>query len=451
MKQQTNQDSPVYLLEWQQMPRPIEDARSTESEDKRASKAEGTIWTPRMLATLRKEGGKVKVWHSLIDKVWNIGNLREAFAKVKANRGAAGIDRISIEQYSQHLEENLTYLSEQLRSGSYQPKPIRRSWIAKAGKKKACRPIGISAVRDRVAQRALCNVIEPIYEASFAPTSYGFRPHRSAKDALRKVKSLLSKGKCHVLDADIQGYFDHIDHDILMSKIRQRISDQGILNLIELYLKCPVVDQGVEEQPEKGSPQGTIISPLLANIYLNELDHEVASKGWHMVRYADDFMILCDGAEELESAHGLVREWCHSHKLTLHPEKTKKLKVTSKEGIDFLGYHLRDSNHWISDGSIKRLRDKIRPLTRRKQGKQLSKVIDQLNPILRGYYNYFKHARAWQFKQLDGWIRMRLRSILRKWRGAKGRGRGSDHQRYQNHYFEERGLFSLEKARLEKQ
>lgn len=436
----------LYLLKWE-VPRLAEEIKDLFTVSKTAW-MESSVWTPRMCSTLEKgiKGGK---WFSLIDKVWKFDNLLSAFKKVKSNKGAAGVDQISIEAYEQNLVANLKHLSQQLKAEDYKPKAIRRCHISKPGSKQETRPIGISTVRDRVVQTALRNVIEPIFENEFAESSYGFRPQRSAKDALREVKKSIKSGKRHVLDADIKGFFDEIDHDILMAKVAEHISDSRILSLIESFLKVEIDDGGTRVKPSKGAPQGTVISPLLANLYLNELDWQMSEKGIKMIRYADDFVVLCDKPEETEHALIFIEQWCDKHKLALHPEKTVRLEMKNKQGIDFLGYHFRsDARCWISPKSMKRFRDNLRPHLKRCNKHGMKGITKQINPKLKGYYNYFKQAGVGSHQGLDGWVRMRLRSILKRHVKGRGIGRGMYHKKYPNAYFAALGLFSLEEAKL---
>jgi len=438
----------VYLLKWN-TPRQAEEVHAEDLLTDRWAWVEGSVWNAKMLKTLERgvKGGK---WFSLIDKVWKIENLQNAFNRVKSNRGAAGLDRQTIEQYEEELEGNLNWLSEELRLGRYQTKPIRRCYLQKPGRKRELRPIGIATVRDRVVQAALRNVIEPILENEFAERSYGFRPQRSQKLALREICKGLKKGKYWVLDADIKGFFDEIDHTILVKKVSEYISDTRVINLIEEFLKAEIDDAGARHTPSKGCPQGAVISPLLANLYLNELDWKLSRKGYTMVRYADDFVVLCYEEYQAKQALVIIENWCEEHKLRLHPDKTQLTKVTAKEGIDFLGYHLRlGGRRWISEKSTKQLRDKLRPLTRRCHGQSLSKTIEQLNPILKGYFNYFKQTQGSPLARQDSWLRMRLRSIIRKNSKRQGVGRGLDHKLYPNAYFAKLGLFSMEQARRE--
>ena len=457
MKKKSNRPKPeinipeenLYLLKWD-IPRLTEEAHDDLFASRFAGKftwVETSVWTPKMCSTLERgiKGGK---WFSLIDKVWKFDNLFSAFKQVKANKGAAGIDSISIEKYEQNLVGNLNYLSQQLRENKYQPKAIRRCYITKPGRKKEQRPIGISTVGDRVVQTALRNVIEPIFENEFAESSHGFRPQRSAKEALREVQKSIREGKRHILDADIQGFFDEIDHDILMSKVSQHISDTRILSLIESFLKTEIDDAGTRLKPTKGTPQGTVISPLLANLYLNDLDWQMLEKGYTMIRYADDFVVLCDNAEDTEHALDFIEKWSETHKLKLHPDKTLRKEISTKDGIDFLGYYfISNGRCWISKKSLKKFRDNLRPHLKRCNKHGMTGIIAEINPKLRGYYNYFKQAGINSHNAIDGWVRMRLRSILKRHEKKRGIGRGMYHKRYPNAYFADLGLFSLEESK----
>ncbi|MFP4028556.1 MAG: group II intron reverse transcriptase/maturase [Candidatus Brocadiia bacterium] len=408
---------------------------------------EPSVWTDRMLAALENgvKGGK---WFSLIDKVYSMANLRAAWESVRSNRGAAGVDGQSIELFEKNAEKHLQRLAEQLEADTYEPQPVRRSWIEKPGSSEK-RPLGIPAVRDRVAQTALRNVLEPIFENGFAPRSYGFRPGRGCKDALREVDRLLKDGSRWVLDADLKGYFDSIPHDQLTEAVQREVSDGRIIDLLEKYLTAGVMEGAELWRTERGTPQGAVISPLLANLYLDPLDHMMAEAGYQMVRYADDFVILCRSEAEARQARERVREFAEAHGLRLHPEKTRLVDATQKGGFDFLGYHFERGYRWPRPKSEKKLKDSIRSKTRRTDGRSLQAVICDVNRTLRGWFGYFKHAHWTTFRPLDGWVRMRLRSILRKRRGGQGRGGGRDHHRWPNAHFARLGLYSLEQAHAE--
>jgi RNA-directed DNA polymerase len=410
--------------------------------------AEPAVWTERMLTAL-EEGVKGGVWFSLIDKVFAERNLRAAAAKVAANRGAPGIDHKTVEAFLGDLETNVAELTAALRAGSYEPQAIRRVYIPKPGSHEQ-RPLGIPTVRDRVVQGAVRHVIEPIFEKEFAEHSYGFRPRRGCKDALRRVNDLLKQGYMYVVDADLKSYFDTIPHERLQDRLRERIADQRVLKLIETFLKAGILDGLEEWEPEAGAPQGAVLSPLLSNIYLNPLDHHMAAQGFQMVRYADDFVILCRSQAEAEQALTLVRQWCEAEGLVLHPTKTKVVDVRTGS-FDFLGYHFETTRrgklaYWPRKKSLHKLKETIRAKTKRTNGHGLAYIIADVNRTLRGWFGYFKHSYRTTFASVDGWVRMRLRSILRKRARRRGRGRGLDHQRWTNTFFAKQGYFSLEAA-----
>jgi RNA-directed DNA polymerase len=404
---------------------------------------EPEVWTERMLTALI-EGVKGGKWFSLIDKIHPERTLKRAFSQVAANEGAAGVDHVTITMFENRLDENLKQLSDQLRTGTYRPQAIRRHYIPKPGSREK-RPLGIPTVRDRVVQTALRMVLEPIFEHEFAEQSYGFRPGRGCKDALRRVDALLKAGYTYIVDADLKSYFDTIHHGPLMTLVGQKVSDGRVLKLIEAFLKQGVLDGLREWTPELGSPQGGVVSPLLSNIYLNPLDHLMAQKGYEMVRYADDFVILCRSPEEATQALAVVQEWTAAAGLSLHPTKTRIVNV-AEDYFDFLGYRFQKRIRYPRPKSIQKLKATIRAKTKRTTGKCLRVIIESLNPTLRGWFEYFKHSYKTAFRPLDGWIRGRLRSILRKRLGKRGRSRGSDHQLWPNAYFAAHGLYSLKAA-----
>ncbi|MGH9968869.1 MAG: group II intron reverse transcriptase/maturase [Pyrinomonadaceae bacterium] len=402
---------------------------------------EAAVWSERMLTALEQgvKGGK---WFSLIDKVYRPANLLRAFARVKANKGAAGVDHQTIEMFEQHLEANLEQLGAALQDGSYRPQALRRKWIAKPGSSEQ-RPLGIPTVRDRVAETALDAVLEPIFERDFAEHSYGFRPQRGCKDALRRVDYLLKQGYNWVVDADLKSYYDTIPREQLLARVEEKVADGPVLALIAAYLQQGVLEGMKLWQPEAGTPQGAVISPLLSNIYLDPLDHLMAASGYEMVRYADDFVILCRSEAEAQRALALVQQWTAAAGLTLHPEKTRIVNATKHGGFDFLGYHFERGYRWPRRKSLKKLKDKIRVLTKRNSGQSLQVIISRVNPVTRGWFGYFKHSHYATFIPLDQWLRMRLRSILRKRAKRRGRARKRDNQLWPNAFFTTQGLFSL--------
>lgn len=357
-------------------------------------------------------------------------------------------NHVTIRMFEAGLEENLERLSKSLREGSYRAQAIRRVWIPKPGSREK-RPLGIPTVRDRVVQTALRNVLEPIFERDFAAQSYGFRPQRGTKDTLRRVARLLATGYVHVVDADLKSYYDTIPREPLMERVRCKVSDGKVLDLLQGYLEQEVMESAKHWTPERGTPQGAVISPLLSNIYLDPLDHHMAQLGYEMVRYADDFVILCQSELEAQKALAAVSEWVAAAGLQLHPEKTRIVDATQRGGFDFLGYHFERSLRWPSSKSRRKFQDKVRSKTKRTNGHSLQRIIAELTPIQKGWFEYFKHGHWNVLEALDKWIRMRLRSILRHRRKRKGRSRGRDHNRWPNAFFAEQGLFSFVAAQAQ--
>jgi RNA-directed DNA polymerase len=407
---------------------------------------EASVWTERMLATLERgiKGGK---WYSVTDKVWKMENLQGAARKVAQGKSKKKPDGRKCHRYLEQSQERLPSLQEKLKDGSYQPRPVQRVWIPKPGSKEL-RPLGVPEVEDRVVQMALRNVLEPIFEHTFAEHSYGFRPGRGAKDALRRVQQLLDAGKVWVVDADIKGYFDNIPQDKLLAAVGEHISDGNVLELLRRFLEQGVMESGKGWKPtEQGTPQGAIISPLLANIYLNPFDHQMAGQGWEMVRYADDFVILCASREEAQTALETVRLWMEKAGLTLHPAKTRIVDASQQGGFDFLGYHFEQGYRWPRQKSLDKFKEAIREKTRKLRSGSMKEIVEDINRTTRGWFEYFKHSHRTTFAPLDSWIRQRLRTILRKRHKGKGRARGVDHKRWPNACFAEIGLFSLALAR----
>jgi RNA-directed DNA polymerase len=401
------------------------------------------VWTERMLAALAR-GNDARQWHTLIDKVFAPKTLALAFATVTKKDRAAGVDGITTQAMRQRgAEEELPVIERLLREDRYEPRPARRVWIDKPGSREK-RPLGIPTVRDRIVQCALRTVIEPIFERDFSAHSYGFRPGRSARAAVARVEEQLEAGKTWVVDADIKGYFDSIPQDQLLALVKRKISDRRILGLLEKFLKQGVMESMNGWQPTaNGTPQGAVISPLLANIYLDPLDHLMAAKGWEMTRYADDFIIQCHSEAEAHAALAEVQTWMAEAGLTLHPEKTRVVDATRKGGFEFLGWHFERGMKWPREKSVRKLKDSVRAKTKRNNGHDMVTIIKRVNRTTRGWGNYFRGGVRNVPVRLDQWIRMRLRSILRKLDKRKGRGRGRDHNRYPNAWFAERGLVFL--------
>ncbi len=417
------------------------------AETKAWSWVEASVWTDRMVSALGNgvKGGR---WYSLMDKVYAPATLKAAWAKVRANKGAAGVDGVSIERFAARSEYYLAELSSALGTGSYRPSPVKRVEIPKGDGR--TRPLGIPVVKDRIAQTAMKLVIEPIFEAAFQEGSYGFRPGRGCHDALREVDRLVKAGYVHVVDADLAGYFDSIPHEPLMARLETRISDGRVLELIRRWLASDVMTDLERWTPVAGTPQGAVISPLLGNIYLDPLDALMAARGYSMVRYADDFVVLCRTAEEAEAALAEIRRWVGENGLRLHPEKTHVGDCRRPgQGFEFLGYRFENGCRRVREKSVKQLKDRIREKTRRTRGESLARIVADLNVTLRGWFGYFKHAHRTTFAPLDKMIRRRLRALLSKQAKRPDFGRSLAVQRkWPNKFFAKAGLFALEDAWL---
>jgi RNA-directed DNA polymerase len=406
---------------------------------------EASIWTPRMLSALDNgvKGGK---WYSLIDKVMAPGTLKVAWHKVQANKGAAGVDGLSIGRFAAKADLYLNELGAALREGTYRPQAVKRVEIPKGDGK--TRPLGIPTVKDRIVQQAVKLAIEPIFENGFCEGSYGFRPGRGCHDALREVDRLIKEGFTFVVDADLASYFDTIPHERLMARVEEKVSDGRLLDLIRGWLKADILKDLERWTPEGGTPQGGVLSPLLANVYLDPLDRLMVERGYRMVRYADDFVILTRSRDEADAALALVAAWVAENGLKLHPEKTRVGDCRQPgEGFDFLGYRFEAGQRHVRKKSLDRFKDTIRERTRRTRGQSLAYVIADINPVLRGWFGYFKHAHRFIFSTLDGLIRRRLRALLRKQEKRPGMGRcHADHRRWPNAFFANAGLFALHTA-----
>jgi RNA-directed DNA polymerase len=396
------------------------------------------------MLTALEQGVRGGRWYTLMDKVAALPTLHAAWARVKANRGAAGVDHVTVAMFAQRLDTHLTTLADALRTGTYRPHAIRRHWIPKPGMRER-RPLGIPTVRDRVVQTALRLVLEPIYERDFAAHSYGFRPRRGAKDALRRVTALLRAGYVHVVDADLRAYFDSIPRAALRARVETKVADGRVLALLDAFLQQPIFEGWQQTTPEAGTPQGAVISPLLANLYLDPLDQTMAAAGVEMVRYADDFVVLCRTAEDAQQALMTVQRWTQAAGLQLHPQKTRVVDMQQPGGFDFLGYHFERGHRWPRQKSRANLKTAVRAKTRRTHGHSLAVIIADVNRTLRGWFEYFKHSHG-SFKSEDAWVRMRLRAILRRRRGHGHYPDWRDHRRWPNAFFTAQGLFSLTEA-----
>jgi RNA-directed DNA polymerase len=424
-------------------------ARATQGAEARDwSWVEASVWTDRMVSAL-ENGVKGGRWYSLIDKVCAPATLEAAWNKVQANAGAAGVDRQSIERFEANEDLYLAELATALREGSYWAQPIRRVDIPKGDGR--TRPLGIPTVKDRIVQTAVKFALEPIFEATFCPASYGFRPGRSCQDALREVAQLIDDGHTFVVDADLASYFDTIPHEQLMQRVEARISDGRVLGLLRDWLSQDILTDMERWTPTEGTPQGAVISPLLANIYLHPLDELMAARGYRMVRYADDFVVLCKSREEAAAALADITAWVSNNGLRLHPDKTHVGDCRLQgQGFEFLGYRFEAGRRWVRKKSLTRLKDRIRERTRRTRGESLERIIASLNPVLRGWFAYFKHAHPYTFDLIDKLVRRRLRAILRKQEKRPGFGRcRADHQRWPNTFFAQAGLLALHTAWLD--
>jgi len=346
--------------------------------------------------------------HSLTGRI-TLPLMYQAFRRVKRNRGAAGVDKVSIGRFEADLDENLLSLMRSLKQGTFQPLPARRAYIDKGGGK--LRPLGIPVVRDRVAQEVLRQLLSPLFEPLFHDDSYGFRAGRSTHMALERAKQLQRQGYSHVLDADISGFFDNIPLAVIMQGLTNVVADGNILRLVRRFLRAGVMEDGVLRSTTVGTPQGGVISPLLANIALNFLDWHLARSGFRFVRYADDFVVLCRSACRAKEALVVVTQKLTELGLSLSPEKTR---VTSfREGFAFLGFDLRVRSAQMRTKTVERLKDKIREMTVRKHNLD-AQVIGKLNALIRGVAHYFvtnfSTVRE-QFRYLDAWVRMRLRCM----------------------------------------
>ena len=356
--------------------------------------------------------------HSLINQVWDEKNLENAWKRVKANKGSAGIDRVTIPVFQQNLPQNLAEIQRLLKEKRYVPEPVKRVLIPKDNGK--MRPLGIPTVRDRVVQQALKNVLEPIFEEIFLAQSHGYRSNTGAHDAVGKAEAYLEAGYHWVVDADIKGFFDHVDHQILMDLVCEKISDGRVLSLIESFLTSGVMNEGIFKASREGTPQGGNLSPLLANIYLNHFDRRMGELGYLILRYADDILIFCKYEWEAEDALKRAREILEGElKLKLSPEKTKIVHAR-KKGVEYLGFHFNGRWRRPKDKAVKKFKAEIKHRTRRQQPKNLEMVIASINPVIRGWGNYFKDGTVKKrFEELDGYVRARLRSFRAKKRTWK--------------------------------
>jgi RNA-directed DNA polymerase len=404
--------------------------------------ANRVVWTDPMLNALAVgvRGGK---WHALIDKVYSELNLSASADKVVAKQGAAGVDRQSTDDFSANDDAELQRLRTELKSQTYRPQAVRRVQIPKPGSNQT-RPLGIPTVRDRVVQTALVHVIEPIFDNLFHDRSFGFRHGRSCHDALRVVERLLESGHVFVVDADLKGYFDTIPKDRLLTLVSNLISDRRVLDLVKHFLDQSVLEELREWTPDKGVPQGAVLSPLLSNLYLNDLDHRMAAQGYEMVRYADDFVILCRSQEQAASALEEVSRFVNEAGLMLHPDKTH-IVDSREQSFAFLGYSFRGKLRFPRDKSHNKMVETLRQLTPRHSGDSMQATIAQINRITAGWFVYFRHCTWNIFDQYDQMIRRRLRRQLLK-RHRLNPERLCRNKRWPNAYFTQCGFKSLREA-----
>lgn len=386
----------------------------------------------------------MRKWYSLIDKIYQYENLRQAFKRVKKNHGAPGIDGETVEEFDEKLEENIEFLHGKLKTNTYEPSPVKRVEIEKPDGGK--RLLGIPTVKDRVVQQAIVNIIEGIFDKDFHPSSYGYRPGKSQHKAVAKAEKFLNTHRLtHVVDMDLSKCFDTLDHNIIMRELSVKISDGKVLKLIEKFLKSGVMKDNSFSETELGSPQGGVISPLLSNIYLNVFDQKMKKKGIRIVRFADDILIFAkskaDAGNYLAYARKILEE---ELKLTVNEEKTTLTKVS--KGVAFLGFIIFPRYVIVQPKRLKRFKDKIRKITKRNCGIPLEVVIRKLNPVLRGWMNYYRAANIKSFcKEIMSWIRRRLRMIrMLQWKtykamhkemrrtGITGNGEKMDVRRWKN-------------------
>jgi RNA-directed DNA polymerase len=431
---------------------PVDATRSErDREPFRLGKRVYPVWTPAMVEARGKLKAERRKWYLLHDKVPDPRNLNEAWEQVRENAGAPGLSGETIEEYGKTVVERLRKVAERLREQRYEAQPIRRKWIPKTDGSGQQRPLGIPEVEDRIVQAAIVRVIEPIFEGKFFDGSYGFRPERGALNALEQLEREITAGKPYLVDADIRNCFGSIPHEGLMEEVGKEVSDPKLLALIRQFVEADIVEEVKRWTPEEGTPQGAVLSPLLANIYLHEFDQRMLAAGYGVIRYADDFVVTCRTREEAEHAREKAEEILKAMGLELHPQKTRVID-TRESRFQFLGYEF-----WPREGkplgraprpsSLQKMHDAVRRKTPRRSGKSMREIIADLRPTLRGWYGYFRYSLWTVFPRMDGFVRRRLRSILRRFEKRRGSAKNrDDNARYPNSYFRKLKFPSLSEA-----
>jgi RNA-directed DNA polymerase len=382
--------------------------------------------------------------------MWDRRQLQAAWDRInervkgEARTQGAGVDGVTVEAFAKRAAEEVDRLAAELKTGTYRPRPVKRHYIPKPGTTKK-RPLGLPSMRDKVVQEALRSLIEPIFEIEFLDGSHGFRPGRSTDTACQRLEQYLLAGKVWIVDADITGFFDNLDQERLLAEVNRRIADGKVLKLIRSFLEAGVMEEMKVRHTTTGTPQGGIVSPLLANIYLHALDEELQARQISWVRYADDFLLLCETREEAEAALEAVRGILQGVKLELAPEKTHIRHLD--EGFDFLGWHYKGQRRWPRDKSVKGLRIKLREKTRRLRPGSMEQICAEVSPMLRGWCNYYRDGNSGNtFGDIASWVRRRLRSILHRRHKGKGIGKTNLNWRWPTTFFRDRGLFDPEAA-----
>lgn len=428
----------------QRLPKTTDDRLSAIKNDKERYPR----WTNAMvdaIPTLEAKGGK---WFQLHDKIADEETLNAAWERInkrvtgEARKRGAGPDGVTIKAFEAISGSELSRLCGELKTGRYKPSPVRRHYIPKPGSSKM-RPLGLPTIADKVVQEAVRGIIEPIWETQFPDASHGFRPGRSTDSACLEMEGHFRNGKVWVVDADIKGCFDNIPHETIIDLIARRISDGKVITLIRNMLEAGVMEEMSVRRTDTGTPQGGIVSPLLCNIVLHEFDRAMRQAGIPHIRYADDFVLLCYTREEAEAALETAKTALRELGLEISEEKTRIVHLD--EGFDFLGWHYKGKQRWPRDSSVKKFRASIRTKTSRNRPGSIEAIADELEPLLRGWYNYFRNGNSYAtFREIDGWIRRRLRSILRKRKnGSSGISTRLDNIRWPNKLFTENGLFNL--------